>query len=321
MAQFAIRLSALAAARSDDMGSRRNTISSITPCLWFDHAAEEAVAFYAAAFSDAVVHNIIRYPSEGLAAFQQNMAGEVLTIEFEIAGQALMALNAGDNFSFNESISFMVSFDASADPDARHNLDELWNTLIDGGSALMPLDEYGFSPRFGWLRDRFGLNWQLILTDPAGEPRPMVIPALMFGGPVQNRAAEATEYYRSVFEESRLDTDSRYTEQTGPATPGSVMFSDFQLRDQWFVAMDAAGVQHASFTEAVSFVVPCADQAEIDYYWAALSAVPDAEQCGWCKDKFGVSWQITPANINELMKRPGAFEKLMAMKKLEIDQF
>lgn len=76
-----------------------------------------------------------------------------------------------------------------------------------------------------------------------------------------------------------------------------------------------------TFTESVSFVVECANQAEIDRYWAALSAVPDAEACGWCKDKFGVSWQIVPANMNELMKQPDAFEHLMAMKKLEIDKF
>ncbi|GAA1228123.1 VOC family protein [Rhodoglobus aureus] len=261
-------------------------MSSITPCLWFDNDAEEAVAFYTAAFPGVVVHDTNYYPTEGLAEFQQNRAGKVLTIDFEIVGQRLMALNAGDNFTFNESSSFMVNFDPSIDPDARHKLDALWETLIDGGTALIPLDEYAFSARYGWVRDRFGLNWQLIFTDPVGERRPMIIPALMFGGPVQNRAREAAEYYATTFEDSHLATDTRYTEQTGPAMPGSVMFSDFRLRDQWFVAMDAGGVQNVTFTEAVSFVVPCSGQSEIDRFWAALSAVPDAEQCGWCKDKF-----------------------------------
>ncbi|MGV8913115.1 MAG: VOC family protein [Rhodoglobus sp.] len=296
-------------------------MSSITPCLWFDHVAEEAVAFYSAAFPDVLVHKTSYYPTEGLADFQQDLAGEVLTIDFEVAGQRFIALNAGDNFRFTESISFMVNFDPSVDPDARPKLDALWATLIDGGSALMPLDEYPFSARYGWVRDRFGVHWQLILSDPAGEPRPMIIPALMFGGPVQNRAREAAEYYAATFENSRLATVMRYPEQTGPAVPGSVMFSDFQLRNQWFVAMDAGAVQDVTFTEAVSFVVPCVGQSEIDRFWAALSAVPEAEQCGWCKDKFGLSWQITPANIEQLLQRPGAFDNLMAMKKLEIDKF
>ncbi len=296
-------------------------MGSITPCLWFDTVAEEAVAFYAAAFPDVVVHATSCYPTEGLADFQQHLAGKVLTIDFEIAGQRLLALNAGDNFTFNESISFMVNFDPSDNPNARQSLDALWEKLIDGGSALMPLGEYGFSKRYGWVRDRFGMHWQLILTDPEGEPRPMIVPALMFGGPAQNRAREAAEYYAATFDDSRLATDFRYTEQTGPASPGSVMFSDFQLRDQWFVAMDAGSTQEVTFSEAVSFVVPCADQSELDRFWAALSAVPAAEQCGWCKDKFGVSWQITPVNIAQLMKRPGGYEKLMEMKKIEIDKF
>ncbi|MGV8858059.1 VOC family protein [Rhodoglobus sp.] len=296
-------------------------MSAITPCLWFDHSAEEAAAFYLDAFPRGVIHNTTYYPTEGLADFQKELAGEVLTVDFEIAGQLLLALNAGDLFTFTPAISFMVNFDPSGDPDARDNLDALWEKLIDGGSALMPLAEYPFSARYGWLRDKFGVNWQLMMTDPAGEPRPMIIPSLLFGGLAQNRAHEATEYYLSVFGDAKMGTDLRYTEQTGPATPGSVNFSDFRLRDQWFVAMDAGGEQESTFTEAVSFVVPCSDQTEIDRYWAALSAVPEAEACGWCKDQFGVSWQITPDNMGELMKRPNAFDHMMVMKKIEIDKF
>jgi len=295
-------------------------MSAITPCLWFGHSAEEAVAFYLNAFPEGFIHRTSYYPTEGLAEFQQEFAGKVLTVDFEIAGQRFLALNAGDNFTFTPAISFMVNFDPSVDPDAREHLDALWEKLIDGGGALMPLDEYPFSTRYGWVRDKFGMNWQLILTDPAGESRPTIIPSLLFGGSAQNRAHEATEYYLSVFNDAHKGTDMRYTEQAGPAIPGSVNFSDFRLRDQWFVAMDSASEQQSTFNEAVSFVVPCADQAEIDRYWAALSAVPESAVCGWCKDKFGVSWQITPVNIDELMKRPDAFEHIMEMTKIEIDK-
>ncbi|QYH35263.1 VOC family protein [Salinibacterium sp. M195] len=293
-------------------------MSAITPCLWFDHSAEEAAAFYVDAFPRAAIRNTTNYPTEGLADFQKDFAGDVLTVDFEIAGQRLLALNAGDLFTFTSAISFMVNFDPSVDPDARHNLDALWEKLIDGGEALMPLDEYPFSSRYGWVRDKFGVNWQLMLTDPTGEPRPMIIPSLLFGSSAQNRAHEATEYYLSVFDGSKMGTDIRHAEQTGPAIRAAVNFSDFRLRDQWFVAMDAGIEQESTFTEAVSFVVPCADQAEIDRYWEALSAVPEAEACGWCKDQFGVSWQITPHNIDELMKRPDAFDHMMEMKKIEM---
>lgn len=293
-------------------------MSAITPCLWFDHSAEEAAAFYLEAFPRGAIRNTTHYPTEGLADFQKDFAGEVLTVDFEIAGQRFLALNAGDLFTFTPAISFMVNFDPSVDPDALQNLEALWEKLIDGGRTYIPLDEHPFSSRYGWLSDKFGVSWQLILTDPAGESPPMIIPSLLFGGAAQNRAHEATEYYLSVFNDSQMGADIRYAEQTGPATRAAVNFSDFRLRDQLFVAMDAGSEQDSTFTEAVSFVVPCSDQDEIDRYWAALSAVPEAEACGWCKDQFGVSWQITPENIDELMKRPNAFDHMMEMKKIEM---
>ena len=81
------------------------------------------------------------------------------------------------------------------------------------------------------------------------------------------------------------------------------MFSDFRLEDTWIAAMDGGGEHKFDFNEAVSLMVNCKDQEEIDYYWGKLSAVPEAEQCGWIKDKYGVSWQIVPENMGELMGR------------------
>jgi predicted 3-demethylubiquinone-9 3-methyltransferase (glyoxalase superfamily) len=114
---------------------------------------------------------------------------------------------------------------------------------------------------------------------------------------------------------------AEYPEPTGPARAGGVMFSDFTLGNEWIAAMDSGVEQDFSFTEGVSLSVACADQEEIDRLWNALSSVPEAEQCGWCKDRFGVSWQIVPANMDELMQRPGAYQKMMDMKKIEIAGF
>src|SRR5688572_30573337 len=118
------------------------------------------------------------------------MAGKVLTVDFALAGQRFTAINAGPEFKFNPSVSFMVIFDPSRDDQAREHLDELWNKLIDGGQAMMPIDEYPYSKRYGWVQDRYGLSWQLILTDPGGEPRPFIIPSLLFGDGVANKADE-----------------------------------------------------------------------------------------------------------------------------------
>lgn len=296
----------------------------ITPNLWFDGNAKEAVDFYVAAFTDGKALSTVYYPKsaeEGLADFQLELAGKELSIEFELGDQQFVAINAGPEFRFNTSTSFMLNFDPSRDNMAREHLDKLWDRLIDGGEALMPLETYPFSKRYGWLKDKYGLSWQLILTSPEGEPRPFIIPTLLFAGSSTNHAEEAIQFYLSVFKDSRAGTMARYGKDTGPAKTGALMFADFMLAGQWFAAMDSGTKQDDTFNEAISFAVICKDQAEIDYFWEKLSAVPASEQCGWCKDKYGLSWQIVPENMEQLMQKPNAFKKMMAMKKLVIDEF
>jgi len=268
-------------------------MQKIVPHLWFDTQAKEAAEFYVGVFPNSKITSS--------TTIHDTPSGDTDMLSFNLNGHDFMAISAGPLFKINQSISFMVNFDPSTDDKAAENLDLLWNALIDGGIALMPLDEYPFSKRYGWVRDRFGVTWQLILTNPAGEPRPYIIPSLMFGGPNVNKAEEAENYYIETFADSKLGALARYPEQTGPAHEGSLMFSDFMLENQWFSAMNSGVQQDFTFNEAVSLMVSCKDQAEIDHLWDKLSAVPEAEQCGWCKDKFGVSWQITPAAMNEMM--------------------
>ena len=293
----------------------------ITPNLWFNLTAKEAVDFYVTAFENSKVAATSYYPHEGLLEFQKPLAGKELTIDFELNGHRFTAINAGPEFEKNPSISFMLNFDPSQDKQAREHLDELWAKLSEGGEELMPLQEYPFSKRYGWVKDKYGTTWQLILTDPSGEPRPFIVPNLMFSGPVQNKAAEAITFYLSVFKNSKTGNLAEYAEDTGPAKKGSLMFADFQLEDQWFAAMDSGVDQPFTFNEGISLMINCKDQNEIDYYWEKLSHVPESEQCGWAKDKYGVSWQVVPKNMEELMKKPKAFEKLLKMKKIVIDEF
>lgn len=296
----------------------------ITPNLWFDGNAKEAAEFYVATFPDSALGTIEYYPKtaeEGLADFQSDLAGKELTVEFTAGGQLFVGINAGPEFSFNPSISFMVNFDPSRDEQARENLDDLWEKLVDGGEVLMALNEYPFSKRYGWVKDRYGLTWQLILTNPDGDPRPFIVPSLLFSDKNVNRAEEAMTFYTSVFADSKVGTVARYTEDTGPAKTGSLMYADFMLAGQWVAAMDSGVEQPFMFTAAVSLSVACKDQEEIDYFWDKLSAVPEAEQCGWCMDKYGVSWQIVPENIEELMEKPNAYAHMMQMKKLVVADF
>jgi predicted 3-demethylubiquinone-9 3-methyltransferase (glyoxalase superfamily) len=293
----------------------------ITPSLWFDGNAKEAVDFYTSAFTDGKINATAYYPTEGLADFQKDMAGKELTLDFELGGYRFTAINAGPEFKLNQSISFMLNFDPSQDDKAEEHLNELWGKLVESGEVMMELKEYPYSKRYGWLKDRYGLTWQFILTKPEGEPRPFIVPSLLFSGKNVNHAEEALKFYQTVFKDTREGTLARYTEQTGPANEGSLMFADFMLANQWFAAMDSGVEMNVPFNEAVSFVITCKDQDEIDYYWGKLSTVPEAEQCGWCKDQFGVSWQVVPADMDKLMAKPDAFAHMMQMKKLVIADF
>lgn len=301
----------------------------IIPNIWCDRNAEEAGAFYASVFENASSAVESRYPEDGLPDFQREFAGQVLTVALTISGTRFTLINAGSEFRPNPSISFMLNFDPLAFDNseelARGSLDRIWGRLSDAGSALMPLGEYPFSRHYGWVQDRYGVNWQLMLTSPEGEPRPFVIPALMFDGPAQDRAAEASDFYASLFADSpggaEIGHRFPYAEPTGKAATGALAFGEFRVGDQWFMVADNGSGTDFGFSCGVSLEVSCVDQGEIDRLWAALSSVPEAEACGWCADRYGVSWQVVPENIGELMERPGAYQRLLGMKKLVIDQF
>ncbi len=297
-------------------------MQQIVPTLWFDDRIEEAMEFYTSVFPDSRIVHTSHYPAEGLPDSQLHLAGRPQVIHFTLLEQHFTALNGGsDAFSPTPANSFFVGFDTGRDPQAREHLDRLWAALLDGGQVLIPLDTYPFSEHYGWVQDRYGYSWQLMLGNPEGDWRPIIVPSLMFSDSVQNRATEALEHYTQVFPNSRPGLMVPYTEQSGPARPGALMYGDAKLADTWFAAMDSAVEQDFTFTPAVSYSVLCEDQEEIDQLWSKLSEVPEAEACGWCQDRFGVSWQIVPANIEQLLQRPGAYQNMLQMKKLVIDEF
>ena len=275
----------------------------ITPAVWCDGTADEAAQFYTDVFRDTSIAE----QAPGLAA------------TVSIHGFRLSLINGGNQYAPNPSISCILNFDPllfGGEEQARAYLDELYERLSTGG-VLMELGEYPFSPRYAWVRDRFGMTWQLMLTDPDGDPRPFVIPSFMFGGTNHANAEEATDAWIALFDNARRGALYRY-EEGGPLDAGTVMFTDFTLRGTWMAATDSGTFHDFTFTPGVSMIVSCRDQEEIDRYWAGLSAVPEAERCGWCVDRWGVSWQIVPHNIAELMADAATRDKILHMGKIDL---
>lgn len=267
-------------------------MQKIFPHLWLDTQAKEAADFYCAAFPNSKILNTV--------VLHDTPSGDCDVVTFNLNGHDFMAISAGPYFTPNPSISFMLNFDPSQDAQAEAHLKELWAKLSEGGKTLMPLQEYPYSKLYGWVQDKFGFSWQLILTDPDGEPRPFIIPALLFAGDNVNQAEDAMQFYLETFKGAKPGIVARYPEATGPAKKGSLMFADFMLENQWFAAMDSGVEQPFTFNEGISLLINCDSQEEIDYYWDRLTAVPEAEQCGWLKDKFGVSWQVSPMLLNKI---------------------
>jgi predicted 3-demethylubiquinone-9 3-methyltransferase (glyoxalase superfamily) len=298
-------------------------MQKIVPHLWFDKEAKDAAAFYASIFPKSKVNNV--------TVLRDTPSGDTDVVSFELWNHKFMAISAGPDFKFTPAVSFIVNFDpllfdspTTREKDAREKLDMVWNRLSEGGTVLMPIDKYPFSDRYGWIQDKYGLSWQLILGKPDGEPRPAIIPSLLFVGNRCGKAEEAINFYLKVFKNPEMGAIHRYGKDQAPDKEGTVMFADFLLENVWFAAMDSAGEHKFDFNEAVSFIVRCADQGEIDTYWQKLSAVRESEQCGWLKDRYGVSWQITPFEMQEMMTK-GTREQVerltrafMPMKKLDI---
>lgn len=283
-------------------------MKKISTCLWFDNQAEEAVKFYTSVFKNSKTGNIRHYDEAGSNASGMPV-GTVMTVIFNLEDQEFMALNGGPVFKFTKSTSFMISCNTSVEAD------ELWEKLSEGGEILMKLDKYPFSEKFGWLKDKFGISWQLNFT----ESPQKITPFLWYS----NQAEEAIRFYTSVFRKSRIFRIEHF-EKDGRGPEGKVMHAAFMLEGQQFMAMDS---NNEPFTPAFSFMINCDTQEELDHYWYKLSEEGDenAQQCGWLIDKFGVSWQIIPSVLNKMLldkdpeKSIRVMNAVLKMKKLDIE--
>lgn len=272
--------------------------NSIYPCIWCNNNASEMADFYAKVFNNT-------------KKVQEN---PVVTM-IEIEGQKMMLLNGGDYFKPNASISFLVNC-VSAD-----EVVELWDKLADEGISLMPLDSYPFAVKYGWVMDKYGVTWQLYYNDKEISQR--FTPTLMFLGKNNGKCAEAIEFYTNTFPNSGNVSVMKYSEGTeNYENPDNIQHAQFEIDKYMLMAMDSSYEHQFNFTEGISLVIECKHQQEIDYFWNKLPENGGEEsQCGWVKDKYGVSWQIVPENLGQILaKYPNAMAKLMKMKRIIISE-
>ncbi len=271
----------------------------IYPCIWFDGKAKEAADFYCSVFDNSAV------------TFENQTV-----VIFESYGQKFMFLNGGPLFNLNPSISFYVLCETEPE------IDSVYKKLVEGGSELMPLDKYDWSKKYVWLQDKFGVNWQLSYGGMEKIAQKFTS-VLMFTDKQAGKAEQAIQFYTSVFKDSDILGIMRYTKDDNDRE-GTVKHAEFTLGSQAFMAMDSSMMHRFSFNEAVSFVVECETQEEIDYYWGRLTFCGEEVQCGWLKDRFGVSWQIVPTVLYGLLNDPLRSERVikafLQMKKFEIEK-
>ena len=284
-------------------------MQKIRPFLWFEKEAGQAAGFYTSIFSNSRITN--------KTTLHDTPSGTVEVVSVELMGQEFTLMAAGPLFKFTPAVSFLVAYNAKEDVDA------LWEKLSRGGATMMPLDKYPFSDRYGWLQDKYGLSWQILLMRER-EGRPKIIPTLMFVGKQAGNAEQAIHFYASVFHHSQIGSILRYGKEDKPDKEGTLKYVSFTLEGQEFAAMDSAREHNFSFNEAISFEIRCESQQEVDDYWEKLSADPQAEQCGWLKDPYGLSWQVVPGILNEMLsdkdpaKTARVTQAFLKMKKINI---
>lgn len=266
-------------------------MQKIVPHLWFDKEAKEAAAFYVSVFGgDSAVGKI--------TTLHDTPSGDTDIVPFTLLGYEFLSMSAGPLFKFTPTLSMSVQ------ATSEEELDRWYAALSEGGTVMMELNWYPWNAKYAWFNDKYGFSWQLNYFKDQSQVKDRVSPSFMFIGPNAGKAEEAMNFYASIFPNSSVSFLARYEEGESPKDkPGTLKHGEFTLFGQTFMALDSALEHKFAFNEAVSLIVRCNDQAEIDKYWEALSAVPEAEQCGWLKDKYGVSWQITATEMDEMLRK------------------
>lgn len=273
--------------------------NNIFPCLWYDGDAKESADFYCTVFNGKIT------------------ADTPMVVNIEIFGQKLMLLNGGPHFTKNTSVSFMVICETEDE------VQKYWDQLTNGGITLMELGEYPWSKKYGWVRDKFGVTWQVCLTG-NNDMEQKIIPTLMFIHQNNGKAMKAMEFYTNIFPDSKIGSILKYGDGVGNETheiPENIQHAHFEINGYSFFCMDNSYDHQFDFNEGISMVVMTDNQEQTDHYWNNLISGGGRESmCGWLKDQFGFSWQIVPKRLIELMNdsdQEKAHKVVMSMMKMQ----
>ncbi|UHO39822.1 VOC family protein [Chryseobacterium capnotolerans] len=273
--------------------------NDIFPCLWYDGEAKQSAEFYCKVFGGEIT------------------ADTPVVMNIDLFGQRLMLLNGGPQFKKNPSISFTVLCETEDE------VQKYWDQLIEGGIALMELDSYSWSTKYGWVQDKYGVTWQLFFGEKAGGQK--IVPTLMFIHENNGKAKEAMELYTQTFPDSKIEgilTYGQGGEGHSIQEPAeNVQHAQMTIGNYTLYCMDNSYDHQFDFNEGISIVIMTDDQQQTDTYWNALTANGGRESmCGWLKDKYGLSWQIVPKKLIQLMNDPNqekAYKVVQAMMKMQ----
>lgn len=283
--------------------------TKITPNLWFNNEAKEAIGFYCSIFPDAELLSML--------TLRETPSGDTEVFTFKLWGTSFSAINGGPIFSINQSISFFVYCGGDKEIERIHAA-----LMADGGSELIPLDTYPWSRKYAWIKDRFGVSWQLDVDEIRSEQK--IVPALLFTNAKMTWVKEAISYYAELFEDGRVLMEAPFDSSLG-FPEGTLVFAQAKLDGYILNCMSGPGDHQFDFNEGVSLMVDCKDQQEVDYFWSKLSDGGEIQPCGWVKDKFGVSWQVVPSEFRTMLQAASVVQQerllsaMLEMEKLDIE--
>ncbi len=289
-------------------------MKKIIPYFWCNRNIEEFVNVLTEIFPNSKT-GMKTYYTESSSQVSGMPVGEMMSQQFWLCGQEFGAINGGDYFKFSPAVSMTVFCENE------NQIDGLWEKLSQGGTVMMPLQEYPFSKRYGWIQDRFGVSWQLNMN---GEKQ-RIVPTLLFVGDQCGKAKQAAEEYAGLFKSKDSLTIGRFSEK-GPDENGSMVHAILKAADQELIFMDGEGPHAFQFTGAISLMIDCEDQNEIDYFWNAITKEGKEMPCGWAVDKYGITWQVFATFLEEYLyskdekKSEAALQAMYQMKKIKIDE-
>ncbi|MGL4759339.1 MAG: VOC family protein [Patescibacteria group bacterium] len=278
--------------------------------LWFDTEAKNAADFYLSVFSSnaSIINKSI---------INSNSNNEYDFFEMKIHNQELILISAGPFFKKNSSISMFVNYSTEEE------LREIYNKLSEGSKILMELGKYDFSPLYSWIEDKYGVSWQLIY-DPQNQYNQVIEPCFLFTNEACGKAKEAMELYTKALPNSSIKTLVNYPQGVEGQSTNNLMYGVLDLNGYTLIFMDSSLEHDFNFNEGVSVLLNVENQTEFDNCYKYLSDAIESEQCGWVKDKYGISWQIQPIQLVDIMRSSNVesknkvIQKILTMKRLEI---